>query len=600
MRQGNISVHTENIFPIIKKFLYSDHEIFLRELISNAVDATQKIKTLASVGEFKGELGELKITVTLDEATKTLTISDNGLGMTADDIEKYINQLAFSGAEEFVTKYKDKADANIIGHFGLGFYSAFMVAHQVEIQTLSHKEGSEAAHWTCDGSTSFTIDKGTRTERGTDIILHIAEDSEEFLQKYRVNSLLEKYCRFLPVEIEFDGKVINNTKPIWIQKPSELTDDDYTKFYSELYPYAEPPLFWIHLNVDYPFNLTGILYFPKVSNAIDAEKHKVQLYSNQVFVTDNVKDILPEFLMLLHGVIDSPDIPLNVSRSSLQSDSNVKKITSHISKKVSDKLSDLFKADRKDFDAKWPSMDIFVKYGMLSDEKFAERAQEFCLLENVKGEYSLIKEYVEKIKPLQTNKEETVVALYTSDPIGQHSYIKAAQDKGYDVLKLDGMLDVHFVGQLEQKQEKLSVKRVDADIIDKLVDKGEERVSVLTDKDVEKLKTLFSDVADKVKFSVEAEALSPEASFITITEDEFARRMREMSRMQNMTMFGNMPDHFKIIINSNHAKAKKLLEAKGAAKKDMVKQILDLAMLSKNMLTGEHLTDFVNRSMEAV
>ncbi|MEY4291802.1 MAG: molecular chaperone HtpG, partial [Bacteroidota bacterium] len=437
-KTGKISVHTENIFPIIKKFLYSDHEIFLRELVSNAVDACQKLKTLSSIGEANMGDAPLKVSVHIDKENKTLTIRDNGIGMSAEEIEQYINQLAFSGAEAFVEKYKDKADANIIGHFGLGFYSGFMVASQVEIQTKSYKD-APAAHWTCDGSTSFTLAEGSRTERGTDIILHINEESAEFLETYRIQQLLSKYCKFLPITIEFEEKTINNTHPIWTKKPSELTDEDYTSFYSELYPMAPAPLFWIHLNVDYPFNLTGVLYFPKITNSIDAEKHKVQLYCNQVFVTDNVKDILPEFLMLLHGVIDSPDIPLNVSRSSLQSDTNVKKITQHISKKVSDKLKELFKNDREDFEKKWSSMDVFVKYGMLSDEKFAERAQEFCLLENTQGIFTELKEYVEKVKIAQTDKDDNAVILYTNNVETQHSYLQAATNKGYDVLKLEGI-----------------------------------------------------------------------------------------------------------------------------------------------------------------
>ena len=597
-KTGKISVHTENIFPIIKKFLYSDHEIFLRELVSNAVDACQKLKTLSSIGEANMGDAPLKVSVHIDKENKTLTIRDNGIGMSGEEIEQYINQLAFSGAEAFVEKYKDKADANIIGHFGLGFYSGFMVASQVEIQTKSYKD-APAAHWTCDGSTSFTLAEGSRTERGTDIILHINEESTEFLETYRIQQLLSKYCKFLPITIEFEEKTINNTHPIWTKKPSELTDEDYTSFYSELYPMAPAPLFWIHLNVDYPFNLTGVLYFPKITNSIDAEKHKVQLYCNQVFVTDNVKDILPEFLMLLHGVIDSPDIPLNVSRSSLQSDTNVKKITQHISKKVSDKLKELFKNDRADFEKKWSSMDVFVKYGMLSDEKFAERAQEFCLLENTQGIFTELKEYVEKVKVAQTDKDDNAVILYTNNVETQHSYLQAATNKGYDVLKLEGILDNHFVNYIEQHFEKVKVKRIDADSIEQLIDKGTTRESVLNEEDTKKITALFESIEQpKIKLTVKTQALAPEDSFVAITEDEFMRRMKDMSAMQGMSMFGDMPSSYNLIINSNHPKATSLLSMNEGKQKASTQQLIDLALLSKQLLQGEQLTQFINRSIE--
>jgi molecular chaperone HtpG len=597
-KTGKISVHTENIFPIIKKFLYSDHEIFLRELVSNAVDACQKLKTVSSIGEANMGDAPLKVSVHIDKENKTLTIRDNGIGMSAEEIEQYINQLAFSGAEAFVEKYKDKADANIIGHFGLGFYSGFMVASQVEIQTKSYKD-APAAHWTCDGSTSFTLAEGSRTERGTDIILHINEESAEFLETYRIQQLLSKYCKFLPITIEFEEKTINNTHPIWTKKPSELTDEDYTSFYSELYPMAPAPLFWIHLNVDYPFNLTGVLYFPKITNSIDAEKHKVQLYCNQVFVTDNVKDILPEFLMLLHGVIDSPDIPLNVSRSSLQSDTNVKKITQHISKKVSDKLKELFKNDRADFEKKWSSMDVFVKYGMLSDEKFAERAQEFCLLENTQGIFTELKEYVEKVKVAQTDKDDNAVILYTNNVETQHSYLQAATNKGYDVLKLEGILDNHFVNYIEQHFEKVKVKRIDADSIEQLIDKGTTRESVLNEEDTKKITALFESIEQpKIKLTVKTQALAPEDSFVAITEDEFMRRMKDMSAMQGMSMFGDMPSSYNLIINSNHPKATSLLSMNEGKQKASTQQLIDLALLSKQLLQGEQLTQFINRSIE--
>ena len=597
-KTGSISVNTENIFPIIKKFLYSDHEIFIRELVSNATDACQKLKTLSSLGEVKGETGDFKITVTLNEENKTLTISDNGIGMTEDEIEKYINQLAFSGAEEFVQKYKDKADANVIGHFGLGFYSAFMVASQVEIQTLSYKEGSTSSSWICDGSTQFTIGEGNRTERGTDIILHLAEDSLEFNSKYKISSLLTKYCKFLPVPIEFDGKIINSEKPLWLNKPNDLKEEDYIAFYQTLYPNAEAPLFWIHINVDYPFNLTGILYFPKVDSAIEAEKHKVQLYSNQVFVTDNVKEILPEFLMLLHGVIDSPDIPLNVSRSSLQSDSNVKKITTHISKKVADKLGELFKADRADFQAKWPNIDLFVKYGILSDEKFAEKAKDYCLLESTSGTYYTMPEYLEKIKPIQTDSDSKVVVLYTNNAEEQHSYVRAANSRDYEVLKLEGPLDSHFTGYLEQHNENVQCKRVDADALDKLIKSERSEISLLNEDEAKQLLNVFESANRHSDIKFSTEALSPSDALLTITESEYDRRMREMSKMNGFNMFGNLPINYQTVLNTNHPKAKVLVSETAEQAKVVAEKALNLAMLSKGLLKGEDLSHFIQSEFE--
>ena len=597
-KTGSISVNTENIFPIIKKFLYSDHEIFLRELVSNATDACNKLKTLSSIGEFKGDTGEFKIIVSIDKENKTLTISDNGLGMTEEEIEKYINQLAFSGAEEFVQKYKDKADANVIGHFGLGFYSAFMVASKVQINTLSFKENAKAALWECDGSTQFSITEGTRTERGTDIVLHIAEDSLDFLENYKISQLLTKYCKFLPVAIEFDGKIINEEKPLWLSKPADLKDEDYVKFYQTLYPFAEAPLFWIHLNVDFPFNLTGILYFPKVDSAIEAEKHKVQLYSNQVFVTDNVKDILPEFLMLLHGVIDSPDIPLNVSRSSLQSDGNVKKITSHITKKVADKLAELFKQSRTDYEAKWQNIDLFVKYGMLSDEKFAEKGKDFCLLETTDGQYFTINDFIEAIKPNQTDKDGNTIVLYTHHAEAQHSYVNAANSRDYKVLKFEGPLDNHFTGYLEQKNEKVQCKRVDADALDRLIAVETTTVALLNEDESKKLVSLFEKANQQTDIKFSAEALSPQESLIVITESEYDRRMREMSKMNGFNMFGNMPLSYQTVLNINHPKAKLLIENEENEAVSIAQKALNLAMLSKGLLKGEKLTAYIQAEME--
>lgn len=594
MQKGKVSVNTENIFPIIKKFLYTDNEIFLRELISNATDATNKLRVLSQRGEVKGDLGELKITVKIDDKKNTLTISDSGIGMTADEIDKYINQIAFSGAEEFVEKFKDtKEDANIIGHFGLGFYSSFMVADKVEINSLSHAEGAEPAKWTCEGSTDFKITKGKRKKRGTDIILHINEESKDFLTQWKINELLNKYCKFLPVPIEFDDKTINETAPLWKKNPSELKDEDYTDFYGKLYPMSEPPLFWIHLNVDYPFNLTGVLYFPKIKKEIDPNRNKIQLYSNQVYVTDNVEDIVPEYLMLLHGVIDSPDIPLNVSRSSLQADGAVKKITSHISKKVADKLAELHKADFEDYKAKWHNMSIFVKYGMLSDDKFYDRAKKICLLQNTDKEYNSIEEYIAKIEPNQTDKDGNRVALYTNDAEKQHSFIESAKDKGYDVLLLDEVIDNHFVSNLEQKNEKFQLKRVDAETASKLIDKDEKNESVLNEDDTNKLKDAFEGVIDKEKYTINPEVMSPSDSFITITRSEWERRMSEMGGMGGMQMFGKMPEKYTIAVNTNHPLASKVLKSKGDKQTELLSQAINLAKLSQNLLTGKELSDFV-------
>lgn len=600
--KGTISIHTENIFPIIKKFLYSDHEIFLRELVSNAVDATQKLKRLASLGEFKGELGDLKIKVAVDKEAKTITISDHGLGMTADEIKKYINQIAFSGAAEFVEKYKDKGDdKQIIGNFGLGFYSSFMVAKNVEIITRSYQEGAEAARWVCDGSTEFEITAAERTERGTDVILHIAEDSEEFLETSRLSSILNKYCKFLPVEIEFDGNVINNTAPIWTKSPSELKDEDYLNFYKELYPFAGDPLFWIHLNVDYPFELTGILYFPKIKGEIEVNRNKIQLYSRQVFITDEVKDVVPEFLMLLQGVIDSPDIPLNVSRSFLQADGNVKKINSHITKKVADKLSELFNKDRKSFEEKWDDISLFIKYGMISDDKFYDKAINFCLFKNTENKFSTIDEYKEQIKVLQTDKDGNLTALYTSDPGKQDTYIQSAQNKGYDILLLDNaLIDSHFINLLERKVEKFSLKRVDADRVDKLIDKDEKLESVLSDDQQTKVKEIFEKAIGSEKTRLNLEAMSADELPVSINFPEFIRRMKDMSMAGGgMPFMSNLGDEYQVVVNSNHPMIRKIADAKDASVGEkLAKQAYDLALLSQGMLKGKDLTSFIRRSVE--
>ena len=599
--KGNISIHTENIFPIIKKFLYSDHEIFLRELVSNAVDATQKLRQLSSFGEFGGELGDLNVTVSLDEEAKTITISDNGLGMTADEIKKYINQIAFSGATDFLEKYKDKTDdkGQIIGHFGLGFYSAFMVAEKVEIVTKSYREGSESVRWVCDGSTEFELTPADRAERGTDIILHVAPDSEEFLNKGRLQSILDKYARFLPVPVEFDGNVVNNTTPIWTKSPADLTDDDYKNFYRELYPMGEEPLFWIHLNVDYPFNLTGILYFPRIKNELRFQREKIQLYSRQVFITDEVKDVVPDFLMMLHGVIDSPDIPLNVSRSFLQADANVKKINGYITRKVADKLNDLFTSDRKGFEEKFDDIGLFIKYGILSDEKFWEKAKNFVLLKNTESNYATLDEYREKVQANQTDKNDTLVLLYTSDRKQQDAYVESATRRGYDVLLMDNVIDAHFINALEQKLEKAHFQRVDADTLDKLIDKGLNNESVLSEADQTKLKEVFEQVLNNKMLNVSIEAQPTDELPVTITQPEFMRRMKDMSALSGeQSFYGNFPVTYNVVVNANHPLIGKLLtETDADAQKALVKQVYDLALLSQNMLTGADLTAFVKRTV---
>ena len=596
MQKGKVQVNTENIFPIIKKFLYTDHEIFLRELISNAVDATQKLKVLVSRGEAKIELTDQKITVKVDEGKRTITISDRGIGMTADEIDKFINQIAFSGAEEFVEKFKDsKEDANIIGHFGLGFYSSFMVSDKVEIHTLSYAEGAEAARWQCEGTTDFKITKGTRKKYGTDIILHINEESSEFLSSHRIGTMLNKYCKFLPIEIEFEGKIINQTQPLWKKSPTELKDEDYLEFYKTLYPMSEDPMFWIHLNVDFPFNLTGILYFPKITNEVDPNRNKIQLFSNQVYVTDDVKDIVPDYLMLLHGVIDSPDIPLNVSRSSLQADANVKKITGHISKKVSDKLAEIFKNDRNGFESKWGNISIFVKYGMISDEKFHERALKFCMLEDTDGNLTLVDDYVKAIGGNQKDKDDQIIALYTSDPDKQHMYVESALRKGYSVVKMGDVIDNHFVQHLETKLDKVSFKRVDSDQIDKLIDKEEQIESVLSEEDSTKLKSTFETYLEGQNYEIELASLSPDESFARIVQPEWERRFKEMRQFGGMSMFDQQKS--KLILNSNHKAAKSIIDtAEDDSRGELVQHAIDLARLAQNSLTGKDLMRFIDRS----
>lgn len=596
--KGTISINTENIFPIIKKFLYSDNEIFLRELVSNAVDATQKIKKLSAMGKYDGELGDLKISVSVDKEAKTITISDKGLGMTADEVKKYINQIAFSGAKDFLDKYKDVDDKNpIIGQFGLGFYSAYMVAKEVEIHTKSYQDES-AVKWTCDGTTEYALEDIEKAERGTDIILHIAEDSEEFLEESKIEQILTKYGKFLPVEIEFKENVINNPTPIWVKSPSDLKDEDYLAFYKELYPMSEDPLFWIHLNVDYPFNLTGVLYFPKIKQDFQLSREKIQLYSRQVFITDDVKDIVPEFLQLLHGVIDSPDIPLNVSRSYLQADGNVRKINSHITKKVADKLAELFKDDRKAFEEKWDSIGLFVKYGIISDEKFYDRAKDFILFKNTEGEYFTPEDYKTKVEALQKDKDENTVVLYTSHPEKQDSYIKAAKKREYDVIVLDDVLDAHFINTLEQKLEKVTFKRVDGDSLDKLIDKGLNEESVLSDKEKEKVEGLFKELAGNNV--VEIKALSADDAPVSIVLPEFMRRWTDMSRINGQgNMFGEMPTMYNLVVNGNSPVVAKMLKLRGEEKRQTyAKQLHDLALLSQGMLSGGNLTDFVNRTFE--
>jgi molecular chaperone HtpG len=599
--KGSISIHTENIFPIIKKFLYSDHEIFLRELVSNAMDATSKLLALASKGEFNGEIGDTKIKISIDKEAKTLTIADRGLGMTAEEVKKYINQVAFSGATEFLDKYKDVKEAQqMIGHFGLGFYSSFMVSDNVTIYTKSYKEGSEAAKWTCDGSTEFELTTAEKEDRGTEIVLHLAPDSEEFLENHRISEILNKYCRFLPFEIEFEGKVINQTKPIWTKSPNELKDEDYIAFYKEMYPTAEEPLFWIHLNVDYPFNLTGILYFPKVKQDFVFQKNRIQLYSRQVFITDEVKDVVPEFLTLLHGVIDSPDIPLNVSRSYLQADGNVKKINAHITKKVADKLNELFNNDRKVYEEKWDSIGVFVKYGMMTDDKFYDRATNFALLKNIKNEYFTFAEYREKAAVNQTDKTNRVVYLYATDLEKQDAYIESAKKRSYDVLRFDGiMVDNHFISTLERKLENTLLRRVDADTVDNIVDKGETQEVMLSEDEQNKLKDLFKKISGKE--SIKVQSLPPDEMPVIISLPEFMRRMKEMAVVQGMDYMKDLPAFLEVSVNANHTLIHRLLAEQNEQRKEQLAlQVYDLALLSQNMLGGAALTRFINRSVEFV
>lgn len=602
MQKGSIRVQTENIFPIIKKFLYSEHDIFIRELVSNAVDATQKLKTLSSIGEAKGELGELRIDVKLDTEKKTITISDRGIGMTAEDVDKYINQVAFSGAEEFLNKYKGQNEANIIGHFGLGFYSSFMVSDQVEIFSKSYKENSTPVRWECDGSPEYTLEETTKELRGTDIVMHINADSEEFLDAEKIKATLEKFCRFLPVPIFFEDNQINNPTPAWTRKPSELTAEDYQNFYKELYPFNEAPLFWIHLNVDYPFNLTGILYFPKIKQSYEIQKDKIQLYSNQVFVTDEVKDIVPEFLMLLQGVIDSPDIPLNVSRSYLQGDPNVKKINNHITKKVADKLEEIFNNNRQEFEEKWESLGLFVKYGMMTDDKFLDKASKFHIFENVDGgKFYTLEEYKIATETLQKNKEGKVVVLYTTNPVQQDSYIQAAKAKGYIVVKMETLVDAAFINNMEMKWSDVMFTRVDADITDNLIDKSESSESVLSKDEETTLKELFGFQIPALHVSVEVKGLSADAPPVVATRPEFMRRMKDMAAVSGPmgNFYANMPDEVTLTVNGNHNIYQKVLKQDDKGKQErVVRNLADLALLSQGLLKGNDLTAFINRSVE--
>ncbi len=629
MKTGQIHVQTENIFPIIKKFLYSDHEIFLRELVSNAVDASQKLNVLAKNGEYKGEVGDLKVEVLLDKEAKTLTIRDNGIGMTAEEIDKYINQIAFSGAEEFVEKYKGKEGAEqIIGHFGLGFYSAFMVAEKVQIRTLGRYEGAQAVQWESNGSPEFTLIDIEKASRGTDIVLYINEESAEFLEKQRIQGILDKYCKFLPIPVFFGTKTdyidspegekddkgnikrvsivvpnqINNPSPAWTKAPLDLKQEDYDQFYRELYPMTfEQPLFHIHLNVDYPFNLTGILYFPKIKENVEVQRNKINLYSNQVFITDSVAEIVPEFLTLLHGVIDSPDIPLNVSRSYLQSDGNVKKISAHITKKVADKLAEMFKKDRPDFEAKWPDLQVFVQYGMLSEEKFAEKAKDFSLFKNTDDHAYTIQEFIDKVKPLQTDKNNKTVLLYTHSTEEQYAFVKKAKERGYEVLVLDGPLAPHWISKLEQTFENISFARVDADSLDKLIQKTDEIPSKLTKEDEEKLKPLFEAQINKEKFTVQFESMSEQEAPIIITQPEFIRRMMEQQKLGGGGGFyGAFPEMFNLTVNANHPAVAKLLEQDPSAQENSTKQLVDLAMLAQGLLKGAALDAFIQRNIEHI
>lgn len=627
MAQGNINVQAENIFPIIKQFLYSDQEIFLRELVSNAVDACRKLQALSSMGEAKGDLGDLLVEVIADKEANTLTIRDNGLGMTGEEIEKYIAQIAFSGAEEFVQKYQDKADG-IIGHFGLGFFSAFMVADKVEVFSKSFKEGTSGARWICEGSTTYELNEEEKGTRGTDIVLHISEDAKDYLEQAKISELLTKYCKFLPVPVKFGTKeetlptpeakegeeapepqtitvdnIINNPSPAWTKAPADLEGDDYKNFYRELYPYSfDEPLFHIHLNVDYPFNLTGILYFPKLSQNMEVQKNKIQLYCNQVFVTDQVEGIVPDFLTLLHGVIDSPDIPLNVSRSYLQADQNVKKISSHITKKVADKLKQLATKDREEFEKKWDDIKVFIEFGLLSDDKFADKAKKFMLYKNVKEEFFLIDEYIEKIKVAQENKDKKTVVLYTHDKEAHHSAIAKAEERGYDVLVLDTALSSHLVNKLEQDLTDVTFARIDSDTIDKLIAKDEEIPSKLSKEEEEQLKPIIEGVVNTGTYSVQFESLSETDAPIQITQSEFMRRMMEMQRVGGQGgMMGNMPESYNMVVNSNHPLVGKILkEGDSETQQKLAKQAADLALLSVGLLKGKDLTDFVNRSIEII
>ncbi|MEM6262805.1 MAG: molecular chaperone HtpG [Bacteroidota bacterium] len=596
---GTISVSTENIFPIIKQSLYSEQEIFLRELISNAVDASQKLKYLSSTGEFEGEVGELEVGIAIDKEAKTLTVSDRGIGMNGEEVKKYINQVAFSGAEEFVNKFKDAAESEeIIGKFGLGFYSAFMVSDQVEVVTRSYREDDAAVRWTCDGSTSYTLEAGARADRGTDVILHLSEDALGYLEPSRIQTILNKYARFLPIPIKFEDKQINETEPIWRKKPTELTDEQYLDFFRTLYPMEEEPLFWIHLNVDFPFTLTGVLYFPKIKKDIDPRRNSIQLYSRQVFITDEVKDIVPDYLMLLQGVIDSPDIPLNVSRSYLQGDPNVKKISNYITKKVAGKLNELFKDDLEQFEQKWNDISVFVKYGMLTDEKFYDRAEKFCLLQNVDGEFFDLTTYREKIAPLQTDKDENVVYLYTTNKGQQDLYIQHAKSRHYDILEMDGVVDSHFIGHLERKFEKSRFTRVDADTLDKLIPKGEQGPDeglILTEDQENRIKAIF-EAAKPANMTVQLETLSAEELPVQITQPEFMRRMKEMAQLGGgMGMMGGMPDSFNLVINTRHPLIYGMIDKEDNAAE--ARQLVDLALLSQQMLKGENLTSFIRRSL---
>ncbi|MBM3445372.1 MAG: molecular chaperone HtpG [Bacteroidetes bacterium] len=603
MQKGQIRVQTENIFPIIKKFLYSDHDIFLRELIANAVDATQKLKTYASSGVAKGELGELRIDVAVNKEEKTITISDRGIGMTQEEVDKYINQVAFSSAEEFLEKYKGQNEANIIGHFGLGFYSAFMVSERVTLKTLSFKENSEAVIWECDGSPEFTLGPTEKPERGTSITLHVNAESEEFLDAFKIKNILEKFCKFLPVPIYFEDKQINTTNPAWVRKPAELKAKDYEEFYKTLYPFNETPLFWIHLNVDYPFSLTGILYFPKIKQSYEIQKDKIQLYCNQVFVTDEVKDIVPEFLMLLQGVIDSPDIPLNVSRSYLQGDPNVKKINNHITKKVADKLDEIFRNERSSFEKKWESLGLFVKYGMITDDKFREKADKFHIMQDAANADKLytLEEYRNESESLQKNKDGKLVILYTTDAVQQDAYIKAAQGKGYKVVKMDTLVDASFIGQIESKWENVQFTRVDSEITDNLIDKQDDSKSVLSKKEEEKLKSLFEFKVPDITINVEVKGLSPDMPPVLATRPEFMRRMKDMAAMSGPMgiFYASMPDEVLLTVNGNNSIFGSLLKEKDKELQEkQIRNLADLALLSQGMLKGGQLTEFINRSLD--